>query len=544
MSKVFEIFGKGITVNVPNIIVHWVYQSMPEEFNGPIDNLLKILDCIANRETSLAKAKVAEYLSELPECIYGRMAAAAVCLLDNDLKEAITQTQSIYLRQPANTMALYVLGYCNERLGNIELAVEFYQDCVKFKQYLQLPHQRLAAIYLKEGQIDRAIQSYEILSSEHPEDISSIILLGYLYLLTNDAAKAIDTFNLGILSHPDNFNEALKDDEVQSLINSGMFEQALELVKSTIEEMGLTQDHIIRMGDIYSQGDCDGQAICCYEQAVHMQPNSLEARIKLGTHYLRSNRFSLAAEQFNYASETNDEIVDAYIGLAIAQKLAGYENEAIQTLILASSIQKNSILLFAEAATLQLQSIVDEETDATAMTDKDIVTTSFVLSVYREQLKVNRNRSDIYNKYGIMLLNQELTDKAVEAFEKALSLNPENYRAWHNLVICLVDTGKTKQALARICSNNNIRAGIFQQYYQMTLLYTDKKAFAKALTSLTATQYMNCLDGDQTRANIENMLETLGMVDRSYTSWERINETSTCLLKLREKGLNKQFPSN
>ena len=145
----------------------------------------------------------------------GRMAAASVCLLQNEPEEAIQQAQSVYWRQPANTMALYVLGHCHERLGNIEQALEFYQDCIKFKSYLQLPRQRMAAIYLKEGRLDRAVKEYEMLTSEHPDDISSIILLGYLYLEFGKLTQAIDTFNLAILSHPDNFLVSKDQDDIE-----------------------------------------------------------------------------------------------------------------------------------------------------------------------------------------------------------------------------------------------------------------------------------------------------------------------------------------
>ena len=81
------------------------------------------------------------------------MAAAALCLRENHLKEAMEELNSVYMRQPSNTLALYVLGHCFERMGHQAQAVEFYQDCLKFKDYLQLPAQRLGAIYFKDGRL-------------------------------------------------------------------------------------------------------------------------------------------------------------------------------------------------------------------------------------------------------------------------------------------------------------------------------------------------------------------------------------------------------
>jgi tetratricopeptide (TPR) repeat protein len=536
MSKLLEIFGKGLTVKTAEVVRHWLSQKLSqEEPSDRTDFLLKIHDCLANRELVQAENKIREYLTHFPECVLGRMAAAAVCLLQNELKETIEQARSVYLRQPSNTMALYVMGYCHERLGQIEQALEFYQDCVKFKSYLQLPRQRMAAIYLKEGQLDRAVKEYEILTSEHPDDIPSIILLGQLYLESNKTEQAIDTFNLGILSHPDNFMDSERDEEIQSLVECDMFEQALEAIKWTIEQVGPSPDLLIRMGDVYSQWEKESQAIACYENAILMQPSSLEARIKLGTHYLRNQRFSLAAEEFNKASDINDEILDAYMGLAIAQKQFGLEEDSQQTLSLASSIQKNSVLLFTEATTLQFQSILDENSSLDTESDKGIVTIEHVIRAYQGQMKQSVTRADVNNKYGILMMNENKLPAAICAFENSLSLNPMNYRALYKLAICLYDNGQSQRALETLTSVKSCKAKAFEKYYQMTMLFADKKAFAAAIKKAGTIKSTESYEMLELRADVEDLLESLGIIDRSYTSWERINETSACLFELFEK---------
>ncbi|MEN8127071.1 MAG: tetratricopeptide repeat protein [Planctomycetota bacterium] len=533
MSKLLETFGKGLTVNTAEVVRHWLGQKLSQDqLSDHANLLLKIVDCLANRELTQAENKLCNYLAEFPECILGRMAAATVCLLQNKIGEAIEQVQSVYLRQPANTMALYVMGYCYEQMGEIEQAVEFYQDCVKFKSFLQLPRQRMAAIYLKEGRLDRAVEEYEILTSEHPDDIPSIILLGHLYLEAGKIERAIDTFNLAILSHPDNFMDSGKDDEIESLIECGMFEQVLEIIKWTVEQIGPSQDLFIRMGDVYSQWEKHPQAIACYENAILMQPSSLEARIKLGTHYLRNQRFSLAAEEFNKAADINDEILDAYMGLAMAQKLSGLERDSQQTLSLASSIQKNGILLFTEAATLQFQSILDETCNADRESDKKIVVVEHVIRAYQNQIKGFITHADIHNKYGILMLNENKLSAAICAFENSLSLNPMNYRVRYKLVICLHDNGQSEKASEMLVNAGSCNAGSFEKYYQMTILFADKKAFAEAMKKTSMIKSTEFCETVELHNNVKDLLESLGVIDRSYTSWERINETSEYLLKL------------
>ena len=536
MSKLLEIFGKGITVNTAEVIWHWLSRTLSqEEPSAHTESLFKILDHLANREIVQSEEKTRAYLSEFPDCILGRMAAAAGCLMQNDLKETLKQVQSVYWRQPSNTMALYVMGYCHERLGQIEQAVEFYQDCVKFKSYLQLPRQRMAAIYLKEGRIDRAVREYEILTSEHPDDISAIILLGYLYLASHKLSQAVDTFNLGIISHPDNFMDSQRDDEIQSLIDSGMYEQALETIKFTIEQMGPSQDLLIRMGDLYSQWERLDEAIVCYEHAIQVQPDSLEATIKLGTHYLRYQRFSLAAEQFNRASEINDQILDAYMGLALAQKLSDEQEQAMQTLSLASSIHKNSVLLYSEAATLQFQSVLDEKNNTNTQSDKKPVSVDDVIRAYQQQIEMHKKSSDTHYKYGILMMGENNLPVAISALQNAISLNPSNYRALYKLIISIYDNCQKQKAIELLSEPDLTGASMFEQYYQMTMLYADKNEFANALKRLNVINATGSYKSVEVRADIEDMLETLGVIDRSAINWERINETSQWLLGMNKK---------
>ena len=535
MSKLFEIFGKGISVNTAEVLWHWLDHTITHtESTGSDPVLASVLDHLANRELVPAEEKLKLHLFENPDSICGRMAAAAVCLHCNELEQAIEQAQSVYLRQPANTMALYVLGYCYERLGKIEQALEFYQDCIKFKGYLQLPRQRMAAIYLKEGQLERVIREYELLTTEHPDDISSLVLLGHLYMAGEQFERAVDTFNLAILSHPDNFMASRQEDDIEEMLNSGLHEQALEKIQWTIEQVGPMPDLIIRMADVYSHWERDGEAIACFEHAIRIQPNSLEATIKLGTHYLRRQRFVLAAEQFNKAADINDEIVDAYLGLAKAQHLSGDEGDAMQTMSLASSIQQNSTLLYSESATLHFQTVLDENIPTNATSDKHIVLVNDVIKAYQRQLKSSPTRPDVHYKYGILMMVENNLAMAASSFQNVLGLNPIHYRAASKLAVCQFDNGRPELAMQILIDEKPMDSSVLQTYYQTSILYCDKAAFAAAMKKLHLVKATERSQSNEIEANLEIILENLGLVDRAFTNWRRLEETSVSLLDLHK----------
>ena len=150
MSKLLEIFGKGIAINTVELIWHWLDQNLPRKDIAETakEQLTAVTDHLANHEMVQAEDKLKQYLSESPDCCCGRIAAAAVCLRNNDPQEALEQAQSVYYRQPSNTMAIYIMGYCRERLGQVAEAIECYQDCLKFKRHLQLPRQQIGRAHV------------------------------------------------------------------------------------------------------------------------------------------------------------------------------------------------------------------------------------------------------------------------------------------------------------------------------------------------------------------------------------------------------------
>lgn len=525
MSKLLEIFGKAITVDTAELIWHWLltirtqHQPAPPPWQSELDEALEHL---GKRELAQAEEKLKFYLFEYPDCLFGRMTAAALCLYQNEVEEAFKQTQSVYLRQPSNTMALYTLGYCQERMGHLAEALEFYQDCIKFKSHLQLPRLRMAAIYLQTGRLDKTLREYEMLTTEHPEDISAHVLLGNLYLMDGRPEQAADTFNLAILSHPDNFKDDCPNEEMKRMLDEGCYDQALENILHMMEQLGPLPDLYVNLADVYSQIQRPAEAIAQYENALRLQPNYLEAAIKLGTLHLRARQFTLAAEQFNQAAEINDEIVDAYMGLCRAQYLSGQCEEAQQTLALGSAIQQNSTLLYSETATLYFQAALSAHNILHGHTQHITVFMEDVLKAHKIQIEKQVACADVYYKYGILQMASGNPEEAIKYFKKALQINDTHYRARTKLAICLFDSGCCDEALVQITEPQSIDQNMMQLHYKTAMLFCDQKQFNRALRHLkTSLQHDDASDVYQ---NIELVLENLGLIDRTLSNWKRLSE--------------------
>ncbi|MHC4110670.1 MAG: tetratricopeptide repeat protein [Planctomycetota bacterium] len=526
MSALLEILGRAITVDTADLIRYWLDAVKPPKDNSEsaqYQQLNKIIELLGDRKLDAAQEHIRLYLFENPSCTRGRMAAAAVFLQKNQLQNAIEELNSVYLRQPNNTMALYALGHCYERLGKESQAIEFYQDCLKFKSYLQLPAQRLAAIYFKNGQFEKTIQQYELLKNEYPDDISTLVTLGHLYIAGLEYTKAIETFNTAILLHPGNFYT--DDDDIDQLIADGQFYDALEHIQDLLQNQPDRPDLFAKCADVLSMLGSTDEAVAQYEEAIRLCPDFLEATIKLGTQYLQLNAEQPAARQFNRAVEINDKIVDAYIGLATASKLASDTSYALATLSLAAAIQPNSSFLFAETATLQFKTRFGQSFpfpdghDAASLIEA-------VICAHQKQIRLRPQNPDLHYRLGVLLMSIAYLTDAIKSFNTALKINPTFYRAKSKLAVCLFETDQKNLALQQLNAPDYLDKDTLQLHYKIAMLYCDRLKFASSLINLDRLLKKNFTRADAT-VNISIVLQNLGLLDRVTATWDNLSDTTS-----------------
>jgi tetratricopeptide (TPR) repeat protein len=278
--------------------------------------------------------------------------------------------------------------------------------------------------------------------------------------------------------------------------------------------------------------DAADQAIAQYQEAISLCPDFLEATIKLGTQYLQLNEYRLAAEQFNKAVEINDSIIDAYIGLAIAQKSAVNVLDAMGTLSLAAAIQPNSSLLFAETATLQFRLGLSEDLSAIRVADSPFDCalelpdlTEAVIAAHRHQIANHQQNPDLHYRLGILFLSVGNITDAINAFQNALQINPAYHRARSKLAICLFETDQKLAALKQMVGPDCLDKDTLELHYKTALLYCDKLKFASSLMNLERYMHNNFTSADPT-VNVSIVLQNLGLLDRATVMWDNLYETA------------------
>ncbi len=514
MNQLLEILGRGIAVPVADLI--WQYLKAAVDADNVRSRKSRlcidsVLELVAARKPQAAAKNLADYLSSNPDCPHGHLALAALYLGDNHVDLAVEHLNIVYRSRPSNMMALYALGHCCERNRKESQAIAFYQDCLKFHSYLRFPRQRLAAVYFKNAQLEKTIHEYRQLADEYPDDMTTLVTLGWLYVAAGQYKRAAETFSTAILIQPDNFDA--DSDHIQQLIEEGLLQEAIDETDQMLAQDPQQPALILQQADIFTKIGADSEALEKYQQALDICPNYLAANIKLGSCQLRSGSPDSAAKQFNRAMNINDEIVAAYLGLATAQKLSGDISEALVTLSLAGAIDANSPLLFAETAALHF--------DSSCVTDRvghsvKVDIPGDVIEAHREQLGCEPQNPDVHYRLGLLLAAAGRLTEATEMFQKALEINPTFARARAKLATTLYETDEKALALEYLASPQGLDKQSLSLHYEVALLYCDQLKFASSLLNLQDKIEDSFTSADST-VNISIVLQNLGLLDRTAT---------------------------
>ncbi|HUV40585.1 MAG TPA: tetratricopeptide repeat protein [Sedimentisphaerales bacterium] len=523
MGKLLEILGKAITVNTADLILHWLNTSALKHQTAreQLQQLNEIIQLLNTGKADTALERLRGYLFTNSDCLYARMLSAAIYLDMGRLQSAFDELMPVYSRQPSNTMALYALGHCCERLGRQDEAVQFYQDCLKFKNYLQPPRQRLAAIYFKNGQLEKTISEYELLRNEYPDDLPTLLMLGYLYIAAGQYNAAIEMLNTAILIQPDNFYQ--HDQEVEQLIAEGRLDQAAEKLQDILTEHCERVDLIVRHADVLNMIGAVPEATAEYERASRISPHYLEAAIKLGTQYMHLQSEQQAGRQFTTAVVINDQIVDAYIGLAVAHKLTGQPHEALGLLSLAAAIDANSTFLFAQAAALKILSAGTIAAHEPAQGDHNALI-KLAINAHQRHAAIRPYDPDVHYRLAVLSAAAGRFNNAIDHLSVSLRINPTYTRAAAKLAVCLFETNHHNRALEKLPQPEPLDAQTLDLHYRTALLYCDKLTFASSLLNLRNTMDANLTATDAT-VNISITLQNLGLLDTAAVAWENLAET-------------------
>jgi len=541
MSSLLELLGKGLGSSVLNLMLPRC-QPLRVEDVADLEAAVKREPSHTANKLRLAihqaqcgqEEKAEELFKDIlilePDHADAQLGWAAMHVAMGELDKARDQLQNVSSKHADDSRVLYILGNICERNSQLDGALQYYEQAAVSRPCLRQATERRAAIYLVQNDYDKALEMYQKLQKDYPEDATVYLFMGLMSLQKNTYRDAISLFERSLTIEPDNFE--LHDDQVESLAKVGRYSEASERMMEIIDEQGEFPDSFVRLGDLHSKMGNDEATVRQYEKALELHPNYLEAAVKLGTQHLRMKRFYEAATNFNRAIEINDQLIAAYVGLGISQWGNKQEEAAADTLELAAALEPNSNLLFAEMVRLQLKiALTQRKCSNFQLTTEPNPTVSQELDElmdiqierHRAALRANPHRADLYYRYGMLLRGQGNTEGAITNYQKAVEINPSYFKARIKLGLSLREVGKSQQGLEELQGALELKPEYAELHYKLGVMYCDKMQFALAVEQLELMLPEHEENGD-IQSNLTLALQNMGLIDRAVANWRAVCE--------------------
>ncbi|AIE87749.1 tetratricopeptide repeat protein [Fimbriimonas ginsengisoli] len=318
-----------------------------------------------------------------------------------------------------------------------------------------------AALY-KAGKQDEAIKAFEALHAESPRSYDALSWLGFLYLRTDEAGKAVPLLEQAIAQHP-------SDIEVLNNLGNAYLatrqpDRALEKYQAILKLSPRMFEPHYNSGTIYLARKQYAQAVSEFQAATRLKPDDAFTHNNLGVAFEARHENDRAAAEFIKAAELrpDNRTFARNAGLALArlrkpealgylEKALGDGSDSAVALALGEAYaragRREDALKYYES----LRSI--EAKNPTFWFNLAVLRgamgkTPEAEQAYRRVLELSPNDLDALNNLGLLLFRGGKFEEATTLFDKLSGLNPSSIAAKVNLGSAAANAGQTAKAIA------------------------------------------------------------------------------------------------
>lgn len=190
----------------------------------------------------------------------------------------------------ASALSHFMIGTIYETGGNNKLAIEEYKKTLAIDYHISTVHLNLAACYVKNSEINKAVEELGVVVNLEPEAIEPHAILGLLYSLQNEAKLANQEYEI-----------ALKN-------ASKLEPENIEIYKS--------------LGSIYLKQNKLKEAEAVYRLVLEISSDDADAHFALANIYYEQKDWLLAEKEAKSALSLNPDFVEAlnFLGYLLVEQ--------------------------------------------------------------------------------------------------------------------------------------------------------------------------------------------------------------------------------
>ena len=263
--------------------------------------------------------------------------------------------------------------------------------------------------------LDLAIAEFEKIVSLQPKSVEDHMVLGSLYSVKHQQAKAEEQYKIAQNIEPESEEVVLNLARVY--VESGDIDRAAKLIEA-VPASDRTARMEFTLGAAYDQLKRPKDAIAAYKRAADLEPGDVPTMNALGQALLNDGQFDAALKQYKDISSADPEDAGALVHIAEIQRRQGKYEDALTTIRKAR--KKDPENLEAGYNEGLLLDVLGHYDDAAATYEKMVEQTSHANGAYTSEEK--NNRGIFLERLGSIYHEQNKVDQAIATYQKMIDM--------------------------------------------------------------------------------------------------------------------------
>ncbi len=348
---------------------------------------------------------------------------------DDENLDALVAISGVYRRQKK----------FEESVAYLEQALVLSEDNPKSRAKISY---NLGFTYRQMGNLDDAINCFEEVVEENPSDVLANNHLGAIYALQGKHAKAIEAYNRGLKY--DSNHPILQFNIAKSYAELGETQKALSFYEGALRSKPGWTEAIEAYADLLISEDKILEADNAVTQALELYPDDVKMHTAKGNVYNRQSVFENAESEFKKALDVDDEYRNALTGLAHSLENQGKLEEAVNAISKAESLNPNDTKIIKQSAHIhisanKLEAAYEKISKLQKIDEKDVDALNllgqyYIVSDESEKAeecfaslkKIDPNYNEVYRDWGERFLQKGNDEKAEPYLQAAIQKNPRD----------------------------------------------------------------------------------------------------------------------
>jgi tetratricopeptide (TPR) repeat protein len=433
-------------------------------------------------------------LARNPQTQQTRYKLALALLENHEPKRAADELRAILRQVPESFIAHNALGQALQDLGESEQAASEFKAALKINPHFALASYDLGQLLSSEKKYQAAIYYFKegLGASPAPQLASELkVALAVAYAQVGDYAESIALFKDAVALQPT--SAELHFDLATAYAHHQEYPRAAQEYK---EVLRLDPSHNLAelsLAKALMNLSAIEDALNYLEDYVRRNPNDPEGPEILGEALKDSARLNEATEALERAIQMNPSSYKAHCNLGVVFSRTGRVDDAIHELKTAINLKPDGT-----EARYQLGLILNKKKEEVAAKQQ------FEVFEHLRQESDRETKAAVLNGQGNEFLKQGRPQEAVEAYQKALFLEPKDARLHYNLAFALAKlkdrTGEERELEKAI----ELDAKFAQAHNQLGSSFVLQARFAEA-----EREFRAALESNPQYAEALNNLGTL-----------------------------------